>query len=506
MKTTRKTTPGIDNIDGRALKAVAVALAEPLCYFINESFEKGVFPDSLKHSKCVPIFKKGGSKFNKSDYRSVCIQSQIGKVLEAAFLERLTIFLEKNNLLSDTQHGFRKNRATHTALSVIVDFIHDALNGRNEAVALLFDLTRAFDTVDHNLLLKKVWGIGIRGVAHSWIRSYLENRTQSVNIGNCTSRSRSIKVGVPQGSLLGPILFIMFSNDLSLACGKYGTIVSYADDTSILVSSGIVKNLIDSCNVESNQFHNYCKVNGLHLNKKKTCYIRLLPKNATIDNSLLLRLDNLSIRSTECVKILGLIFDCKLKWHSHIDELLQKISKTCYLFRCLRNCVSSHVLRSVYFAMVQSRLTYGISFWGKSASAEKVFKLQKRLLRIMFYLHPRSSCKEIFVLHNILTVPSLYILDLVTNIKTKVCQFPRVGQIQSSHNLRNNEDLQMIFSRVEIIGKQNVNYLGVLCYNKVRKVIKDCDLMSISLFKKKVRSHLSSRAYYSIDEYLCSQF
>ena len=236
MNVTKKPCPGMDGVDGRVLKSVAAIIAEPICNFVNESFACGQFPENLKKSKCIPIYKTKGSKHDRANYRSICIQSQFAKIFEAAFLDRLVKFLDKFNILSECQNGFRKKRSTNTALMQVISFIHDALNGRENVVAFFYDLSRAFDTINHELLLQKLYGIGVRGVANDWIRSYLQDRSQSVVIQNNYSSERFVSLGVPQGSLLGPVLFIIFVNDLFQICGSYGKVVSYADDTNILVS------------------------------------------------------------------------------------------------------------------------------------------------------------------------------------------------------------------------------------------------------------------------------
>ena len=187
-------------------------LSKPLAHIINESFKSGNFPKSLKLAEVIPIFKSG-DPLDKSNYRPISLLSVYSKIIEKCVANRLTDFFEKSSIISKAQYGFLKNRNTTDALLDYVNFIYKSLNDRKHAVSVFVDMKKAFDVVDHNILLKKMEIYGIRGIALSWFRNYLAERYQFVRIGDCFSEVRPIITGVPQGSVLGPLFFILFIND-----------------------------------------------------------------------------------------------------------------------------------------------------------------------------------------------------------------------------------------------------------------------------------------------------
>lgn len=231
---------GIDDITTSVLKTSAPCICEPLCYLINMSFEEGSFPNTLKTSIVKPLFKKG-EKSDMSNYRPVTLIPIISKIFEKIMLKRLQDFATRYGILIKEQFGFRQNSTTSLACFNLVKLITEAINDKLPITAIFLDMSKAFDFVDHRLLLSKLDKYGIRGKANAWLKSYLNDRHQCVEISRICNNQKDAyrsdfqhnKFGVPQGSVLGPFLFLMYINDLPNVT-SHKTIL-FADDTTLLV-------------------------------------------------------------------------------------------------------------------------------------------------------------------------------------------------------------------------------------------------------------------------------
>ena len=495
-KTTRKTAAGIDEIHGKVLKSVSNQISQPLSYLINESFISGKFPEALKESKCIPVYKNKGSKMNIINYRSICVQSQLAKLFEASYSVRLVNFLETFNLLTNNQNGFRGKKSTNTAILQCLEFVYEALNNRENVLGLFYDLSRAFDTINHNLLAQKLFNIGVRGVAHEWAVSYLRDRTQTVVLDGNKSDTLKNGLGVPQGSILGPIFFIIFVNDITEKCSPSNHIILYADDTNILIKNKNTDELVHGSNDASDEVLNYFTNNGLILNAGKTFYMQFLPKNVSLNYDLLLKVQNKSIQSKNTIKFLGLNIDQKLTWEPHIIEICSKLSTTCYIIIQLRDTVTYNILKLLYFGLVQSVLQYGIIFWGSSSHMNKAFAVQKKILRCMNKSHPLSSCKQLFRKYGILTLPSLYIYELLLYIIENSNQLIKNKEVHS-YNTRKGEDIYQPYSRLSV-GQHSPVFMGTKCLNKINSMIQINNTRDI---KTKVYKILLNNAFYSVNEF-----
>ena len=224
----------MSSISAKILKSVIHYLSVPLSSIINDSIEQGIFPDVLEQASVTPSFKAGSEKETKN-YRPISVLPLLSKVFERCIYCRLVAFLSENNVLSDHQYGFRKGRNTSDALIGVIEYIYKQLNQKKHTVGISLDFSKAFDTVSHDILLRKLFEYGIRKVVHSWFRSYLANRTQRVRLDDCFSEFKLIKSGVPQGSILGPVLFLVYINDLPNVSST-AEFTLFADDATLTVS------------------------------------------------------------------------------------------------------------------------------------------------------------------------------------------------------------------------------------------------------------------------------
>ena len=233
----------------------------------NLSFTTGVFPSVLKTAKVVPVFKKD-SKLNYSNYCPISLLSNIEKILEKLMYKRLYAFLDYNNIIYDLQFGFRQQYSTSHALINITENIREALDDGNIGCGVFVDLQKAFDTVDHQILLEKLNHYGIHGVSNDWFKSYLSNRNQYVSINGYESGLAAINCGVPQGSVLGPLLFLLYINDLNQAI-KFCKVHHFADDTNLLCLSNSIKKMSKLVNADLKHLLNRLNANKISLNVKK---------------------------------------------------------------------------------------------------------------------------------------------------------------------------------------------------------------------------------------------
>ena len=341
-KLKRSSTP-IDSVPPRILKLVKCELASVISILINASFRQGQFPIPFKTAHITPIFKDG-DRTNISNYRPISILPTMSKLFERAVADRLVAFLDKHNVLSSSQYGFQKHKSTEHALINLTEFIYASINNRKHAVAIFLDFRKAFDTVNHSILLDKLSVYGIRGIEREWFASYLGDREQRVKIGNSLSSAKQTNIGIPQGSILGPLLFLLYINDLPNVSPFMSTIL-FADDTTLLAAHDDIDSLIHQINIELCKFSKWLNINRLSLNVDKTYYMIFTTR--TIVNNISLYFNNNKIKTANYVKYLGVRMDSGLTFEHHVAHILNKVSKTIGIFYKIRNYVSLNKLISV---------------------------------------------------------------------------------------------------------------------------------------------------------------
>ena len=264
-----KKSTGPNSFPIKILKDFSNILAKPLASIINLSFSQGIFPSSLKLAKVTPIYKNKGDTTSCNNYRPISLLSIFSKLFEKCIYKRLYSYLEKNNLIYEKQFGFRKGYSTNHALISLIETIKSYLDKDNLVCGVFIDLQKAFDTVDHDILLYKIYHYGIRGEAYNWIKGFLTNRKQYVNISGFESSKQSITCGVPQGSTLGPLLFLLYINDLNRAFSKC-VVHHFADDTNLIFASKKKETIETVMNHELKILVEWLKANKLSLNESKT--------------------------------------------------------------------------------------------------------------------------------------------------------------------------------------------------------------------------------------------
>ena len=366
--------------------------------------------------KYIPIFKKG-SRLLPSNYRPISLLSNINKILEKLVFSRLHRFLELHESLYELQYGFRKNHSTNHALINITESIREALDNNKTVCGIFVDFQKAFDTVNHDILLQKLDYYGIRGCTNSWFKSYLSQRTQFVSILGFESQKKVILHGVPQGSVLGPLLFLIYINDLHKAIRK-SKVFHFADDTNLLNISNNIKEQTKDVNNDLKYLYIWLIANKISLNSEKTEVVFFKKTGTKITYSdIKIKLNGTKLYPTNCIKYLGIYLDESLSGIYHCNELTKKLRRANGMLAKVRHYVLENELKSIYHAIFSSLMMYGCQVWGqnKNYAVKKIFKLQKNALRIITFSDFRASTNPLF--------KKLGILKISDNITLQNCLF-----------------------------------------------------------------------------------
>ena len=319
-----KTSTDYNEIDMIIVKRVIHGISKPLMHIFNLSLQTRQFPNNMKIAKVVLLYKTG-DKHQFTNYRPVSLLPQFSKILEKVFNNRLDNFIEKHSLINDNQYGFRNNRSTSQALIELIEEITNSIDSKRYAVGVFIDLKKAFDTINHEILFSKLEQYGIRGLALEWVRSYLKNRRQFVKMGEYQSRCLDIVCGVPQGSVLGPRLFIIYINDIC-NISKILKFILFADDTNIIGSGENLQQLLDIITSEFIKIKNWFDNNKLSLNLSKTKL--MIFGNRKINHQAQVQIEGVDIERVHEIKFLGVIINDKICWKSHIKYISTKISRS----------------------------------------------------------------------------------------------------------------------------------------------------------------------------------
>lgn len=405
---------------------------EALAKVINSSFKQGVFPNELKTARVVPIFKSG-VKTDVSNYRPISLLSSFSKIYEKLMHHRIVEFLELNNTLHDMQYGFRAGRSCEHALLMAQSTLLESMNKKQISLLLFIDFSKAFDMVDHSILLKKLHHYGIRGVAWNWMKSYLENRKQFVTIGGTDSSTKTMAYGVPQGSILGPLLFVIYINDIPGIC-NFAKFILYADDANIILTGDCMSQIEEQLAQLSVNLVKWVDCNGLALNLKKTNY--MIFTRQKMNNFRDVYIAGTLIQRKSEAKFLGVIVDDKLTWSQHIRSIKSKMSRHVGIMFKIKRFLPVQARMQIFHSFVQSHINFCSLVWGFSSKSniESLFMSQKKGMRAVmsgfinyFYKDGNlpSHTKSGFCKHGVLTIHGIIALNTLTFMH-KVFSFPNL--------------------------------------------------------------------------------
>lgn len=475
---------GTDSIGPRLLKLAAPYIADDITFICNHSINTSTFPNKWKEAKVSPLYKNGAHD-DVNNYRPISVLPILSKILEKHVHDSLSIYLNKHNLLCKTQSGFRSHHSCETALVNMTDkWLHAMDSGKIIGIVLV-DFRKAFDLVDHQILLSKLKLYGIDNKTLSWFNTYLSQRQQQVSVNGCKSVLETVTCGVPQGSILGPLLFLLFINDLPLYTENVSTDM-YADDTTLFDIQFSLETIEQNLQVALNQLHAWCKNNGMLLNSSKTKVMLVTTSQkrqrlSAVD--LKLHYMNESLQMVSSDKILGVHVDNNLNWTDHVKNTSKKISSNIWLLSKLKHYLSQAHRIQFYKSYIQPHLDFCNIIWGNTSDSNKlkIFRLQKRACRIILDYNVEDSQEAM----KSLKILSLYDRIYLRKAKFMFKVFNEIAPtyISENFNLRHDSDacisLRSSASRCFVppmprkeCFKQSMRYSGCLIWNSLPNEVK----------------------------------
>lgn len=471
---------------------MAYNIVDVMVYLVNLSFTTGTFPAILKKAIVLPLHKKGDREV-MSNYRPISLLTSISKVFEKLVHARIYKFLSCNDFLSDEQFGFRPGRGCEDALLRFTGALWNGINNENtsETLSLFIDLTKAFDSVDHAILLDKFEMAGFRGLPLRWLESYMNGRSQRVRISSdAISTPAECLSGVPQGSVLGPLMFLVYINSL-LQMDLTGSVTAYADDVALVYTGNgdMVRNSMASDLQHMNEWLNYHKMvisqKSVAMsfggrNPRDGDFILSHSRNCEGGSGSSCMRDCIRIGFVRSYKYLGVIMDSEMKWSEHSAMLCKDLrSLNGQLYR-LRSSCSAQLLRAFYCAIGESRLRYGLLCWGGAAEVNlrPVFIAQKAIIRNMSFANRLDSSGPLFRRWGLLPLRCLFVYR-VSSFYFESCgdHLYFVREI----NPRRAHVLILPRPRYESF-RRSFNYLAPLIVNNLRNLISPMNARSVRRF------------------------
>ena len=520
-----------DGLSVTFLKKISLSISKPLLHIFSKSLNTGVIPHQLKIAKVIPLFKSGDRSL-LDNYRPIALLSSFSKILEKIVCNRLSIFLENNELLSKFQFGFRKEHSTLHPMILFMNKLTSALENKQHTIAIFCDLRKAFDSCNHHILLKKLQKVGVRDIELCWFQNYLENRKQYVFVNGHSSSLLNIDTGVPQGSILGPLLFLIYINDLPEASSLITFL--FADDTTLLYSHENIDVLISIINSEFRKVVQFFRQHKLSLHPLKTKFIVFsnspVVKNMKIqlfincnndDENDPLKCFPISRVSPNddipAIRFLGVFFDQNINFNYHVKVLSSKLSKALYILRSSKNFLTLKARKSVYYALFHSNLIYCIPIWSCASqnSLKNIKVLQKRAIRIVHGSKYNSHTEPLFKELKILPLESLikffslqfmqhYIQGFLPVSFNNIWLTNEERRAEDHHRiLRNNNELFVPFVRLSSLLKHPLIYLPTTWLDFTNENIKI--LRNKIEFKAELKKFLLSElsSIISCDRLLC---
>lgn len=486
IKSLKNKNSGTYEISTSVIKRNSDLFSIPLTILFNQSVANGTFPDMLKTALVTPIHKSG-PKDVPQNYRPISQLNIFSKIFETLMKSYLIKYFESKNILNPSQFGFRRKRSTFLPLNKFSNDIFSAIDNKLSVLSVFIDFAKAFDTVNHNILISKLHHYGIRGPILSWLKDYLEERQHQTIFCGIKSTLTRITLGVPQGSVLGPVLFLIYINDISNIFSESKTLL-FADDMTLYITGPNPTQLAYNANNELHKLYQWCLCNRLTINTNKTYYM-LFTTNRVI-NLPNIHINNHRITKAEKINFLGVLYDDSLTFKHHINHLTLKISRHIALLYQIKDLMPLEVLKYVYYAQIYPLLTYCNPIWCTTYPTYLIpLNLQlKKIVRIItnssYLEHTKPLFKQtkLFKLHDI---TKHTIATFMYKNKTEM------NNLLPSHNFstRHRNNLRLPLHRLSKY-KHSTAYLGPVIWNTIPSQIQDAP--SLNTFKNRFKKHILS--------------
>jgi hypothetical protein len=480
-------------LPAKILKLISDDLSPILCNLYNSCISNSYFPDELKVANVMPLFKKGSRKLLEN-YRPISLLNPITKIFEKIIFNRITDFFVREKMFSPEQFGFLPGRSIQDAVLNLLYDLNNALNKKQYSIVVFLDYSKAFDTVIHNVLLKKLYRYGFRSCMSDFLRSYFSSRKQAVVINDYVSKTLDVCIGVPQGSSLGPLFYLIFVNEFSKIL-SYCKSILYADDSVVYCSGDSIEELQARVNSDVAAIHKWSRANGLTLNVSKTKCMLITTSN--VREKLDIRLNDIPIEEVESFQYLGIIIQNNLKYDQYLSELTTAVSRAAGIMYNLKNILPVSSLKSIYYSIVYPKLSMYILVWGKS-SVNTLRPLRVALNKVVrSIIHPRlgEHTTELYRRLNILTLDQLYkfksaqFMHKEHNCEQTCMFFDVRNDFEWSHDYGTRQDrpYRLPFNRMQLTERYFLND-ALEFWTKIPDELKlPC---SKHTFKKKIRNLL----------------
>ena len=485
---------GLYSIPVVVLKTITDIISPIIACLINRCFLNGEFPQCLKVARVTPIYK-GNDHSDVSNYRPISVVPVLSKIFEKIIYKQLYTYIEKHDILFKYQYGFRSKRSTIQAITNHLNNVYARLEQNHTVLSIFLDFKKAFDCVDHNILLAKLHYYGIRGIAHKWFKSYLENRIQFTVVGKAQSCTKKVLCGVPQGTNLGPLLFLIFINDLPNSSDLFKYTL-FADDSTLTAKFPRNESDITSKINDGLSFVNYWLMsNKIAINADKTKYVTFAYKQKP--KLELLRIGDIKIKETDHIKFLGIYLDSNFKFKFHVKYITNKVARSIGILNKFKYFLPTLVMRTLYITFIQPYLSYGVQSWFSTFSnnTNSIVMLQKRAIRIVTNSEYLAHTACLFKSLNILNLNDVYKLHvLVYMYKTIHEHFDR--QLLSSlvlhsdvHNYATRNASQFVLPRYSrTMSRFSLQYRGPALWNELPQRLRE--IKTLKQFKVKLTETL----------------